>query len=478
MNWMLASLINTLMPAMAVAAALEVLFRIWKGLNAATRYTVWWIALAAVLTMPLVWRPEPRAEQLAQRPHAAVTSVQTAQPAQTASPTAPAFDVEELLFPLMGAGIAAYLAQILASFFWVRRTKRHAEVASRSHRLDYLMLRYGIGRGIRLLESSSVQSPMAVGFRRPAILLPTGLADRLSVEELDHVLLHELAHLLRRDDWWNLIAQIVRSIAWFHPAVRWIVYWLEHEREMACDDWAAGAAGEHRRYAASLTRLVELRLEARHVLLATGALGKPRLTRRIESLLKAGLRPPGVSFPKVLASFAAVSLLSVLCSNSPELVAADRSLEMAERVQGPSFLDGMAGAGYASLSVEELIELRNNGVSPEYAGGLADGGLAKLQTQQLIELRRQGVEPRFVQSVHGMGFGPYPPEQLIEFVQRGVDANFFRHLKEAGVVDLSPKDIVEAVAQGIRPKDIESARRYHPEIEMQQIIKLKQAGVF
>ena len=58
----------------------------------------------------------------------------------------------------------------------------------------------------------------------------------LSTLELNAILLHELAHLRRRDDWTNLIQKIVGALLFFHPAVWWIEKKLALEREMACDD--------------------------------------------------------------------------------------------------------------------------------------------------------------------------------------------------------------------------------------------------
>ena len=77
--------------------------------------------------------------------------------------------------------------------------------------------------------------PMAWGLLRGQIMLPAEAVD-WSEEQVDAVLLHELAHLRRRDPLSLLAAHLVRSIYWFHPAV-WAVAWrLRVERERACDD--------------------------------------------------------------------------------------------------------------------------------------------------------------------------------------------------------------------------------------------------
>ncbi len=513
-----ASLLNTLLPALAVVASVEVLFRVWRGFNAATRFAVWWIALAAVMLLPFVYSPERHtARGVFPAPAAAATEASAGAPAIAAEPARP-MDLRPIVIPAAGSVAAAMLAQLVWGYVWLRRAKRRSAVSAKSQRFEYLKLRYGVSRQVRLLESSDVPSPIAAGFLKPAVILPVGLAAKLSIEELDHVLLHELAHIARRDDWTNLLAQVLRAALWFHPAVRWVIHRMEQEREMACDDWAAGAAGERRRYAASLTRLIELRIESRPLLLATGALGgKPRITRRVESLLtNAGAIASGISIPKVLASFGAVALLAAICSEGPELVAAveepvtieqpaeDQPPEQVEAKSG--YLAGMASAGYGGLTVDELIELKNNGITPEYASAMSAAGLGKASPHQLIELRNHGIKPEFVRGlasaglreltlrnlialashgvrpedvteIHALGFGPFSAEQFIGFAKCGANRDYFRQLKEHDITSLDPKDIPEAMSQGVTGRDIKEARRYHPGIDMRQIVKLKQAGV-
>ena len=76
---------------------------------------------------------------------------------------------------------------------------------------------YGGTRSVRLCHSSGVSVPAVIGFARPAIILPTSLVPQLSEEEMDVVLLHELAHLRRWDDWSNLAQRMVKAVFFFIP---------------------------------------------------------------------------------------------------------------------------------------------------------------------------------------------------------------------------------------------------------------------
>jgi len=77
--------------------------------------------------------------------------------------------------------------------------------------------------------------PTAIGFFQPAVIVPAWTLRELSAEELHSVLLHELAHLRRWDDWTNLAQELVGALFFFHPAVWRIGSRLSLEREMACD---------------------------------------------------------------------------------------------------------------------------------------------------------------------------------------------------------------------------------------------------
>ena len=82
--------------------------------------------------------------------------------------------------------------------------------------------------------------PGAMGIFRPAVLLPEGLAAQLTEPELDAVLAHELAHVLRRDNLWAAVAHAVVAVFWFHPLVWWIERCMLKERETACDEAVLG----------------------------------------------------------------------------------------------------------------------------------------------------------------------------------------------------------------------------------------------
>ncbi len=110
------------------------------------------------------------------------------------------------------------------------------DLASLDPEIAAILQDFGDRRRVKLCVSSDVAVPAAVGFFRPAIVFPAELLPQLSAEEIKVILLHELAHLHRWDNWTNLGQKIVKAVFFFHPAVWWIENRLALEREMACDD--------------------------------------------------------------------------------------------------------------------------------------------------------------------------------------------------------------------------------------------------
>ena len=134
--------------------------------------------------------------------------------------------------------------------------------------------------------ASDSHSPKAVGFFHPAIILPAWLLNHGTGDELKHVLLHELAHLRRRDDWTNLLQQVVKALFFFHPAIWWMERELALSREQACDDAALEQTADAQDYARSLALVAEKSFIRRQVALAQAILGRAhQLTQRVTRIL-------------------------------------------------------------------------------------------------------------------------------------------------------------------------------------------------
>ncbi|PJJ79826.1 M56 family metallopeptidase [Mucilaginibacter auburnensis] len=108
---------------------------------------------------------------------------------------------------------------------WVQKTREMAG-------------RLGVTQQVNILESELAKVPMVLGHFKPVILIPIGLLTALSTAEVEAVLLHELAHIRRRDYLVNLLQSMLEIIFFFNPAVLWVSHLIKTERENCCDDIA------------------------------------------------------------------------------------------------------------------------------------------------------------------------------------------------------------------------------------------------
>lgn len=112
-------------------------------------------------------------------------------------------------------------------------------------------------RSARLCTSDEVERPSVVGFFSPRVLIPTPLLSNLSPAELEQVVLHELEHLRRSDDWLNLLQKLGLALLPLNVALLWIDRRLCLEREMACDDGVLRSTGAPKAYATCLMSMAE-----------------------------------------------------------------------------------------------------------------------------------------------------------------------------------------------------------------------------
>ena len=91
-------------------------------------------------------------------------------------------------------------------------------------------------RPVQLCTSTEVDRPSVIGFFSPRILIPVSLFEKLTPTELEQIVLHEMGHLSRADDWINLFQKIGLVLFPLNPVLMWVERRLCYERELACDD--------------------------------------------------------------------------------------------------------------------------------------------------------------------------------------------------------------------------------------------------
>jgi uncharacterized protein (TIGR03435 family) len=177
---------------------------------------------------------------------------------------------ETLLFGLWLSGFAVTVGCWLRWWQGVRKTRRKARPLN-------------LNLPIEVLSSHSPSEPGVFGIWKPVLLLPDGITARLTPEQLEGVIAHELCHVRRRDNLNGAIHMLVEAIFWFHPLVWWIRARLVEERERACDEYVLSRVPDERVYAEGILNVCRFYLALPPVC-AAGVTGS-RLTRRIEEIM-------------------------------------------------------------------------------------------------------------------------------------------------------------------------------------------------
>jgi uncharacterized protein (TIGR03435 family) len=163
--------------------------------------------------------------------------------------------------------------------------------------------------GLVVKSSRSSLEPGVVGILRPVLLMPDGLAERLTPAQLDALLAHERCHVRCRDNLGAAIHMLVEAAFWFHPLVWWIEGRMIDERERACDEAVLRAGSDPQDYAEGILEVCRSSMES-PVLCVAGVSGA-NLRRRIESIMRGQTARPLTIARRLALAFATALLFAI-----------------------------------------------------------------------------------------------------------------------------------------------------------------------
>ncbi|MBI9035495.1 MAG: M56 family metallopeptidase, partial [Bacteroidales bacterium] len=114
-----------------------------------------------------------------------------------------------------------------------------------------------LDKRFEIIGSEFARIPMVTGWLRPVLIIPVSLFIQLPYEQIEAILVHELAHIRRNDYLQNIVQSIIELLFFYHPAIWWMSAILRQEREHICDDAAIGFTKDPLLYARSLASLQE-----------------------------------------------------------------------------------------------------------------------------------------------------------------------------------------------------------------------------
>lgn len=279
-----------------------------NGRSAAVRHSVIAMSIAAALSIPALsfilpaWHvlPRPAPHAVASRPAPAkgdvdVTTEVMAGDLAAAAPAGAARSpvaVERFALWTWALGTSVILLFMVTGLARLRWLAAHARPVSGGPwraQLDRACAAAGVPKNVRLLQSDHRSLLATWGSRRPTIYLPaaarTWPADRIRI-----VLVHELAHVARRDWLWQLAAELLRGALWFNPLVWLAARQLRIESERACDDVVLESGIAPEAFAGELASLVRALKQPRAIALPAPAMARPSsLEGRVQAMLNTTL---------------------------------------------------------------------------------------------------------------------------------------------------------------------------------------------
>ena len=334
-------LVNSIWQGLAIAALTWLALRLFPRVNASTRYAAWTLALVAVLVVPIATSlthityytttgttatnqtttvTQSSGKQVVKITNNAAQSAAAGETARGGGLKLPAIPTMHVNAPFLvmtvfftAWGIAALLLVVRLAVALLRLERLKADAMplgieyrdqlTQWHRLDP-------DRDVRICVTGGIEVPVAVGLFDAMVLLPQHLLNEFDAQEIDQISLHELAHLLRHDDWTNGLQRVITSLLFFNPAVWFIARQMDVEREVACDDYVLELTGAVRTYAFCLTKMAERTSWPHQPLAAPGVFTtRKNISIRIERLLRTG-RAIGSSISPATAGAVAIGLLA------------------------------------------------------------------------------------------------------------------------------------------------------------------------
>jgi len=329
------SFVSGLWQGMVLAAGVALCLRLVPRTTAAIRFAIWAAVFAVLVALPLV--------------HAYALRTGGVMPGRGAVVQVDvrwSFAIAALwLMVSLVRGVKLAMSAVRLRGIW----KRAVPVEG----CDAVLLAAGF-RGVELCASKDVDRPSVIGFFSPRILIPEELFARLTTAEFGQIVLHEVGHLRRADDWINLLQKLSLVLVPLNPVLMWIERRLCLERELACDDDVLRLTKAPKAYATCLTNLAEHRLGRRAAALSLGAWErKSELARRVHSILLGGRRM-GTAQARVVMGVLVLGLLggSAELARCPQLVSFSRAA-----LRAPAEAQSSPGArlGYVPVAYHESV---------------------------------------------------------------------------------------------------------------------------
>ena len=290
-EWMKAvgwTFVHSLWQITVIGLLLFVILRLIPGRSAHVRYTISTMALWLVMVMALatfiIMLPDTRViNEVAGK----LVLVANADPITLADKITIWLEARmPMMLTIWSAGVAILMARLVISLLWVRHIRNTAiPEEDLQLLLNQLIKKLNLKTKSGASSTSLISSPVTIGNIKPIILFPIGIINQLTPQEVEAILTHELAHIVRRDYLSNLIQSFIETLFYYHPITWWISGVVRTERENRADDLAITWCGDHLAYAKALMTVQEMQVHHAPTLAIGFSSRKGAMLARIQRIL-------------------------------------------------------------------------------------------------------------------------------------------------------------------------------------------------
>ncbi len=280
--------VHSLWQIAIIGLMLYIILRLIPGRSAHVRYTIstmgiWLIVISALSTF-LVMLPETK--QITEVTGRVILMKGNNELYLTDSVTIWLESNMPMMLTVWLGGVMILMIRLLFSLGWVSHMRSTAALSLEIQQsLDNIVHRLQLKIKPVASESNYVSSPVTIGHLKPLILFPIGIVNQLTPGEVEAILTHELAHIVRRDYLSNLIQSFIETLFYYHPVTWWISSVVREERENRADDLAVSWCGDHLGYAKALMTVEEMQIDQKPALTIGFASRKGVMLARIQRIL-------------------------------------------------------------------------------------------------------------------------------------------------------------------------------------------------
>ncbi len=396
-------------------------------------------------------------------------------------------------------------------------------------RISELARQLQINRAVSLLESAIVKVPVVVGFLKPTILVPLGLLANLSPGQVESILIHELAHIRRKDYVFNLLQRFIDILFFFNPTVLWISSLIRNERENCCDDVAITETKSKKQFVQALVSFYEYnKPDSGYAMQFAGR--KNRLVNRVKRIVNNNNQTLN-SVEKIVlaASLFVFCTVCITISNGqtaaqkkqtqkittyftqnndtvprpadkkpPARVAREKSkhnrssqsavqnttpVSPAKEIAPVTGLkepvsELQTAETFKNIQADKLTELQMHDVDEDFVNSLSRIGYKNISSDRLQELKDHGVSADFIGSFYQLGYKDISLQTAEELKDHGVKADFISRFREMGFKDISLEKARELKDHGVHPDFINGFLKLgYKDISLDKAEEMRDHGV-